>query len=98
MARNGFKYWSQQFDNNTSDLVKQEGFCYKEYISDFEKFQEQLPSKENFCSFLATNVFKCIDPKEFDLNEFTSNSSKGCASKLILNILKSYKNYTMIEL
>ena len=28
--------------------------------------------------FLPTNGFKCIDPKEFDLNKFTSNSSKDC--------------------
>ena len=28
--------------------------------------------------FLPTSGFKCIDPKEFNLNEYTSNSSKGC--------------------
>ena len=28
--------------------------------------------------FLPTNGFKCIDHKEFDLNKFTSNSSKDC--------------------
>ena len=28
-------------------------------------------------SFL-TRGFKSIDPKEFDLNKYTSNSSKGC--------------------
>ena len=28
--------------------------------------------------FLLTNGFKWIDPKEFDLNKHTSNSSKGC--------------------
>ena len=27
---------------------------------------------------LPTSAFKCIDPKEFDLNRYTSNSSKGC--------------------
>ena len=46
--------------------------------------------------FLPTSGFKWIDPKKFDLNKYTSNSSKGCVSKLILNILKSYKNHTMI--
>ena len=29
--------------------------------------------------FLPTNGFKWIDPKEFDLNKYTSNSSKRCA-------------------
>ena len=27
---------------------------------------------------LPTSSFKWIDPKEFDLNKYTSNSSKGC--------------------
>ena len=29
-------------------------------------------------SFLSTSGFKCIDPKEFDLNKYTGNTSKGC--------------------
>ena len=28
--------------------------------------------------FLPTSRFKWIDPKEFDLNKYTSNSLKGC--------------------
>ena len=40
--------------------------------------------------------FKWIHPKEFALNKYTSNSSKDVFSKLILNILKRYENYTMI--
>ena len=28
--------------------------------------------------FLPTSEFKWIDPKEFDLNKYASNSSKGC--------------------
>ena len=28
--------------------------------------------------FHATSGFKWIDPKEFDLNKYTSNSSKAC--------------------
>ena len=27
--------------------------------------------------FISTSESKCIDPKEFDLNKYTSNSSKG---------------------
>ena len=29
-------------------------------------------------NFLSTSGFKCIDPKEFDLNKYTGNTSKGC--------------------
>ena len=28
--------------------------------------------------FLPKSGFKWIDPEEFDLNKYTSNSSKGC--------------------
>ena len=33
---------------NVLDLFKQIGFCPYEYMSDFEKFKEDLPSKESF--------------------------------------------------
>ena len=32
--------------------------------------------------FLPTSSFKWIDPKEFDLNKYTSNSSEGCVFKV----------------
>ena len=39
---------SQEFDNNILDLVKQKRFSLSEYMSDFGKFEEELPSKEKF--------------------------------------------------
>ena len=44
--------------------------------------------------FLPTSGL--IDPKEFDLNKYTINIRNDVFSKLILNIVKSYENYTMI--
>ena len=35
LAKDDFKYLSQEFDNNTLDLVKEKGFYPYEYISDF---------------------------------------------------------------
>ena len=46
----------QEFDNNVLDLVMLKGFYPYEYMSDFEKFNEQLPSKEKFCSLLTTEI------------------------------------------
>ena len=43
-----FKYYSQESNNNVLDLVKQKGFYPYEYMNDFEKLKEELPSKENF--------------------------------------------------
>ena len=47
LNKDDVKYLSREFDNNVLDLVKQKGFYSYEYMSDFEKFKEKLPSKEN---------------------------------------------------
>ena len=43
-----YKYLSQEFDNNVLDLDKQKGFSPYEYMNNFEKVIEDLPSKEKF--------------------------------------------------
>ena len=48
LGKNDFKYLSQELDNNVLDLAKQRIFYPYEYMSDFEKFKEELPSKEKF--------------------------------------------------
>ena len=53
----------QEFDNNVLDLVKQKGFYLYEYMSDFENFKEELPSKENFNSAL---IDRKINDKEYE--------------------------------
>ena len=44
---------SQEIDNNEVDLVKQKVFYPYEYMSDFQKVKEELPSKEKFYSSLT---------------------------------------------
>ena len=41
--------------------------------------------------FLSISGFKWIDPKEFDLNKYTSNSSKGCVLKVYLEYPKELR-------
>ena len=41
--------------------------------------------------FLPTSRFKWKDPKEFDLNNYTSNSSKGCVLKVDLEYPKELR-------
>ena len=48
--------------------------------------------------FLPRCGFKWIDPKDFDLNKHTSNSSKGSALKVDLQYTKKYANYIIIIL
>ena len=47
------KYFSQESDKNKLDLVKQKGFYPYEYMTDFQKFQEKLPSKDKFYGSLT---------------------------------------------
>ena len=41
--------------------------------------------------FLPTSRVKWIDPKEFDLNKYTSDSLKGCVLKGDLECLKELR-------
>ena len=41
--------------------------------------------------FLPANGFKQIDPKEFDFNKYTSNSSKGCVLEVDLKYPKELR-------
>ena len=49
LGKDDLKYLSQEFDNSVLDLVKQKGFYPYEYLSDFQKFKEELSSKDKFC-------------------------------------------------
>ena len=54
LSKTDFKYFSQEFDANILDLVKQKGFYPYESMRDFEKFKEELPRKEKFYSSLTS--------------------------------------------
>ena len=51
LSKYGLKYLSQESDNNVLDLVKQKEFYPFEYITDFEKFKEELPRKKKLIAF-----------------------------------------------
>ena len=53
LGKDDFKYFNREFDNNVLDLIKQKGFYTFEYMTDFKKFKEKLPSKEKFYSSLT---------------------------------------------
>ena len=75
---------SREFDNNVLDIVKQIGFYPYEYMGNFEKFQEELPSKEKFYSSLTN---KKISDKEYDnlLNVWKKFEIKTIKDYHILN-------------
>ena len=43
LGKDDFKYLIQEFHNGVLDLVKQKRFYPYEYMSDFEKFKEEIP-------------------------------------------------------
>ena len=62
-SKDDFKYLSQEFDNNILDFVQQKVFYPYEYMTDFKRFEEQLPSKEKLYSSLTG---KKISNKKYD--------------------------------
>ena len=44
-------------------------------------------------TFLPASSFKWIDPKEFDLYKYTSNSSKGCIFEFDLEYPKEFREF-----
>ena len=50
LRKDDFKYLGQEFNNKVLDLAKQKEFYPYEYMSDFKKFKEELPSKAKFHS------------------------------------------------
>ena len=83
LGKDDFKYLSQEFDNIVLDLVKQKRFYPYEYISNFEKFKEELPSKEKFYSLLTGEK---IGKKEYE------HVVKVC-KKFEVKIMKDYHNF-----
>ena len=53
MGKNDFKYLHQKFDSGVLDLVKQKGFHPYEHMNSFEKFKEELSSKDKIYSLLT---------------------------------------------
>ena len=61
--KDDFKYLSQEIDNNVLDLGERKLIYPYENMSDFEKFKEELPSKEKFYSSLTD---KKVSDKEYE--------------------------------
>ena len=95
---------SQEFDNNVLDLVKQKGFYPYEYMSDFEKFKEELPNKEKFYSSLTG---KKINDKEYEhvlkvWNKFEMKTMKDyhdlylkCDVLLLADVFEKFRNNSL---
>ena len=63
LSNNDFKYLSQEFSDDLSELVKQKGVYPYEYIGSFKKFSEdKLPDR---CKFFSSLKDECISEKDY---------------------------------
>ena len=103
LTKDDFKYLSQEFDNSVLDLVKQKEFYPYKYMSDFEKFRGQLPSKRKFHSSLTGKY----SDKEYEhvlkvWNNFEMKTIKGyynlylkCDVLLLADVFEKFKNNSL---
>ena len=102
LGKDDFKYLCQETDN-ILDLVKRKGFYRYEYMSDFEKFKEGLPSKEKFYSLLTDRK---ISDKEYEhvfnvWNKFEMKTMKNyhdlylTCDVLLVPVFESFRNNSL---
>ena len=67
-------------DNNKLDLVKQKVFYLYENMNDFQKFKEELPSKEKLYRFLTDrkNSYKEYEHVVTISEKFKIKLTKSC--------------------
>ena len=104
LGKDDFKDLSQESDNDVLHLVKQKEFYPYEYMSDFEKLKEQLPSKEKFNSSLTN---KQNNGKEYEhvlmvWNKFEMATMKDyhdlyikCDVLLLADVFKKFRNNSL---
>ena len=86
-------FFEKRMKGGVSYISNRNSKAKNKYLKSYDPKQESKHivylNANNLCSyamskFLLTSVFKWIDPKEFNLNKYTTNSSKGCALEVDL--------------
>ena len=85
-TRGGISYISNGYSKVNNKYLK--SFDPKEELKHTIHLDANNLCDYAMSEFLPTSEFKWIDPKEFDLNQYISNRSKGCALKVDLEYPK----------
>ena len=80
--RGGVSYISNRFSKPNNNYIKY--YDPKQESKHITYLETSNLYGYAMSKFLPTSGFKWIDPKEFDLNRYTSNSSKGCVQEFDL--------------
>ena len=82
-------------------MVKQKGFYLYGYMSNFEKFKEELPSKEEFYSLLTVkkifgkeyeHVFKVWNKFEMKMMKDYNDLYLKCDFSLLADVFQKFRN------
>ena len=104
MGKDDFKYLSQEFDSKVLNLVKQKGFLPYEYVSGFEMFKEELPSKETLYGSLMGKkindkeyeyVFKFWDRFERETRKHYHGLYLKCDVLLLADVFERFRNSSL---
>ena len=107
LGANRCSFFEKSMAGGVSYISKKYSKANNYYLKSYDPKQESKHvywDANNFygyamSKFLPTCGFKWIDPtKEFDLNKYSSNSSKGCLLEVGLEYPKNYMICTMITL
>ena len=85
-TRGGVSYISNRYSNTSNKYLK--SFDSKQESKHFIYLDANNWYGYAMSKFLPTSGFKLVDPKELQLNKYTSNSSKGCVIEVELEYLK----------
>ena len=87
--RDGVSYTSIRYSKTNNNYLKS-------YDPKRNSKRTMYLDANNLCcytmfKFFPTNKFKWIDPKEFDLNKYSNNSSSGCVLEIDLEYSKEFR-------
>ena len=98
---------SKRYETRVSSIYNRYNRTSKKYLRSFDSKQESkhlmhLDANNLYVyamsKFLLISTFKRMDPKKFEWNKYTRNSSNGCAPKFDFGYPKNYVNYRMVIL
>ena len=102
LVKDDCKCYSQEFDKNVLDLVNQKRVFLYQYMTDFEKFRQQLASKEKFYSSSTgkrlvtknTNMFWNMVWNPFKMKMMTNyhDLRLKCAVLLLAGMFEKFVN------
>ena len=92
--RGGVSYISKRYSKASNKYLK--SYEIKQESKHMLYFDTNSLNGCAISKFLPASDFKRIDPKDFDSDKYSSNSSTDCVLKVLLEYPKNYLNCVMV--